>query len=85
MAKITEFRGYQGEPPIPKPGKLVEPNVVTVRDGVPGQYPGCERNRGPGGSPCQPQSTREEPGMVVFFVPPHVVLGVGSHHTENAT
>ena len=34
--------------------------------------------------PSNPRAPAEndELGMVVFFVPPHVVLGVGSHHTE---
>ena len=82
MAKITKFRGYQGEPPIPKPDELVEPNVVTVQDGVPVKYPGCEGIGVRVVHPSNPRAPAENLGMVVFFVPPHVVLGVGSHHTE---
>ena len=82
MAKITEFRGYQGEPPIPKPDKLVEPNVVTVRDGVPVKYPGCEGIGVRVVHPANPKAPAKNLGMVVFFVPAQVVLGVGSHHTE---
>ena len=40
MAKITTFKGYQGEPPIPKPAHQVRANVVTVQDGVPVRYSG---------------------------------------------
>ena len=82
MAKITQFRGYQGEPPIPKPSEKVLPNVVTVQDGVPVKYPGCD---GIGVRVVHP-SNRKAPsqnlGLVMFYVPPHVVLEVGSHHTE---
>ena len=37
MAKITQYKGYQSgeEPPIPKPAEPVQPNVVTVQDGLP--------------------------------------------------
>ena len=82
MAKITEFVGYEGEPPIPKPDELVEPNIVTVQDGVPVKYPGCEGIGVRVVHPSNPRAPAENMGMVMFFVPPHVVLGVGSHHTE---
>ena len=82
MAKITEFRGYEGEPPIPKPDELVEPNIVTVQDGVPVKYPGCEGIGVRVVHPSNPRAPAENMGMVMFFVPPHVELGVGSHHTE---
>ena len=42
MAKIQMFKGYQGKSPVPKPKALVKPNIVTVQDGVPVKYPGCE-------------------------------------------
>lgn len=42
MSKIQMFKGYQGDPPIPKPAELVQPNIVTVQDGVPVKYPGCD-------------------------------------------
>ena len=82
MAKITEFRGYEGEPPIPKPDELVEPNIVTVQDGVPVKYPGCEGIGVRVVHPSNPRAPAENMGMVMFFVPPRVELGVGSHHTE---
>jgi hypothetical protein len=42
MAKIQTFKGYEGDPPVPKPAETVRPNIVTVQDGVPVKYPGCE-------------------------------------------
>ena len=44
MAKITQYKGYQsGEgPPISKPAEPVQPNVVTVQDGLPLKFPGSE-------------------------------------------
>ena len=28
MSKIQMFKGYQGDPPFPKPAELVQPNIV---------------------------------------------------------
>ena len=42
MAKITMFKGYEGEPPLAKPAVPPAANVVTAQDGVPVKYPGCE-------------------------------------------
>ena len=43
---MAEIKLYQGYPPstgrIPKPDTPVQPNIVTVRDGRPVKYPGCE-------------------------------------------
>ena len=43
---MAEIKLYQGYPPstgrIPKPDTPVQPNVVTVNDGRPVKYPGCE-------------------------------------------
>ncbi len=82
MAKITQFKGYQGEPPIPKPSERVLPNVVTVQDGVPVKYPGCEGIGVRVVHPTNPKASSQNMGLTVFYVPPHVVLEVGSHHTE---
>ena len=32
IAKITDFKGYEGEPPIPKPDGVVKPNIVTAHN-----------------------------------------------------
>ena len=82
MAKIKMFKGYEGEPPIPKPKGQVQANVVTVQDGVPVKYPGCDGIGVRVGHPANPKAPAENLGMVMFFVPPHVVLEPGSHHTE---
>lgn len=42
MARITTFKGYQGEPPVPRPAAPPAAHVVTPRDGVPVRYPGCD-------------------------------------------
>lgn len=82
MAKITLFKGYQGEPPIPKPDQPVPANVVTPQDGVPVKYPGCEGIGVRVVHPTNPKAPAQNIGLVMFYVPPHVVLEPGSHHTE---
>ena len=82
MAKIATFKGYKGEPPIPKPDELVEPNVVTVQDGVAVKYPGCDGIGVRVVHPANPKAPAQNMGLVMFYVPPHVELEPGSHHTE---
>lgn len=82
MAKIGEFKGYAGEPPVAKPDTLVQANVVTVQDGVPVKYPGCEGIGVRVVHPSNPNASAENLGLVMFYVPPHVVLEPSSHHTE---
>ena len=77
MAKITTFKGYQGEPPIPKPAHQVQANVVTVQDGVPVRYSGCDGIGVRVVHPANPNAPAENLGLVMFFVPPHVVLEPG--------
>ena len=82
MAKIKMFKGYAGTPPIPKPKELVKANIVTVQDGVPVKYPDCDGIGVRVVHPANPKAPAQNLGMVMFFVPPHVVLEPGSHHTE---
>jgi mannose-6-phosphate isomerase-like protein (cupin superfamily) len=82
MAKIQMFKGYEGKPPFPKPDKPVSPNIVTVKDGVPVKYPGCEGIGVRVVHPVNRKAQSKNLGLTVFFVPPHVVLEPGSHHTE---
>ncbi len=82
MAKITMFKGYEGEPPIPKPKEKVLPNIVRVQDGVPVKYPDCEGIGVRVVHPANPKAPAQNLGLVMFYVPPHVVLESGSHHTE---
>ncbi len=82
MAKITTFKGYEGEPPVPRPATPPDANVVTAQDGVPVRYPGCDGIGVRVVHPANPQAPAENLGLVMFYVPPHVVLEPGSHHTE---
>jgi len=84
MAEITTFVGYQGdEPPtIPKPDTPVDPMIVTVQDGVPVVYPGCHGVGVRVVHPVNPKAPAKNMGLVMFYVPPHVVLTPGSHETE---
>lgn len=82
MAKIRTFKGYEGKPPIPKPEKSVQPNVVTVQDGVPVKYPGCEGIGVRVVHPVNPKAPAKNMGLVMFYVPPHVELKPSSHYTE---
>jgi mannose-6-phosphate isomerase-like protein (cupin superfamily) len=82
MAKIQIFKGYEGDPPVPKPAETVRPNIVTVQDGVPVKYPGCEGIGVRVVHPANPKAPAKNLGLVMFYVPPHVVLEPGCHYTE---
>ena len=82
MAKIQMFKGYQGDPPFAKPDKPVQPNVVTVQDGVPVKYPDCDGVGVRVVHPANPKAPAQNLGLVMFYVPPHVILEPGSHYTE---
>jgi mannose-6-phosphate isomerase-like protein (cupin superfamily) len=84
MAKITEFKGYQGErkPTVPKPDHPVDPMIVNVQDGVPVVYPGCHGVGVRVVHPVNPKAPAKNLGLVLFYIPPHVVLPPGSHETE---
>jgi len=83
MAKITEFKGYADEEaPIPKPAQPVSPNIVTVQDGVPVRYPGCDGLGVRVVHPVNSKAPAKNLGLVMFYIPPHVVLEPGSHWTE---
>ena len=82
MAKIQMFKGYQGKSPVPKPKALVKPNIVTVQDGVPVKYPGCEGIGVRIVHPVNAKAPSKNLGLVMFYVPPHVVLEPGCHYPE---
>jgi len=82
MAKITTFKGYQGDPPVAIPETPPPANVVTARDGVPVRYPGCDGIGVRIVHPANPKAPAENLGLVMFYLPPHVVLEPGRHHTE---
>jgi mannose-6-phosphate isomerase-like protein (cupin superfamily) len=84
MAKMTEFKGYTGgkPPTIPKPADPPDPMIVTVQEGVPVVYPGCHGVGVRVVHPVNPNAPAKNLGLVMFYVPPHVVLEPGSHETE---
>ena len=82
MAQITTFKGYAGNPPFPKPAEPVLPNIVRVQDGVPVRYPGCDGLGVRVVHPVNPKAPAQNLGLVMFYVPPHVVLEPGNHETE---
>lgn len=88
MAKITQFKGYSetdcAPPKIPKPNsdESPEPMIVNVQDGVPVEYPGCHGLGVRVVHPVNPSAPSKNLGLVLFYVPPHVVLEPGSHETE---
>lgn len=80
--KIRPFQPFKGEPGIPKPSELVQPHVVTVQDGVPVRYPDCDGVGVRIVHPSNPKACTQTMGIVMFFLPPHASLPVGSHWTE---
>src|SRR5205807_6591497 len=83
MAAITQFQGYESPTPtIPRPDVPVEPMIVTVQEGVPVAYPGCHGLGVRVVHPVNPNAPAKNLGLVMFYVPPHVVLEPGSHWTE---
>src|SRR5260370_10878467 len=84
MAAITQFKGYSGgkPPTIPKPEQPGDPMIVNVQDGVPVVYPGCHGLGGRVVHPVNPKAPAKNIGLVLFYVPPHVILQPGQHQTE---
>ncbi|MBI4551721.1 MAG: cupin domain-containing protein [Candidatus Latescibacteria bacterium] len=84
MAKITYYKGYATEPTykIPKPDHPVEPNIVTVQEGIPIKFPGCEGIGVRVLHPTNPNAPSQNFSITKFFVPPHVTLPPGSHENE---
>jgi mannose-6-phosphate isomerase-like protein (cupin superfamily) len=80
--KIRPFVPFKGEPGIPKPAVSPQPHVVTVQDGVPVRYPDCDGVGVRVVHPSNPKACTQTMGIVMFFLPPHASLPVGSHWTE---
>jgi mannose-6-phosphate isomerase-like protein (cupin superfamily) len=56
--------------------------IVNVQDGVPVVYPGCHGLGVRVVHPVNPKAPAKNMGLVMFYVPPHVILEPGSHETE---
>ncbi len=85
MAKITEFKGYDGDLPDDLPSKPdvgPDPMIVDAANGVPVVYPGCHGVGVRVVHPVNEKAPAKNLGLVLFYVPPHVVLEPGSHPTE---
>jgi mannose-6-phosphate isomerase-like protein (cupin superfamily) len=84
MAQITHFKGYgTAKPPvIPKPAEPVDPMILNVQDGVPVVYPNCHGVGVRVVHPVNPKAPAKNLGLVMFYVPPHVILTPSSHETE---
>ncbi|HJP31306.1 MAG TPA: cupin domain-containing protein [Candidatus Latescibacteria bacterium] len=85
MAKITEFKGYDAGdevPGPPKPDSSPDPMIVSAEDGVPVVYPGCHGLGVRVVHPVNEKAPAKDMGLVLFYIPPHVVLEPGSHPTE---
>lgn len=84
MAEITHYKGYKTEytPVIPKPDQPVEPHILTVQDGIPIKYPGCEGIGVRVLHPTNPNAPSTNFSVTKFFVPPHVTLPAGGHENE---
>ena len=82
MTKNREYKPYEGEPPIPKPEKPVQPNIVTVQDGVPIKYPNFDGLGVRVLHPTNPKAPSKNLSLVMLYVPPHVVMKPHSHYTE---
>lgn len=84
MAKITAFRSYSDGKPvtISRPAVPPSPMIVNVQDGVPVAYPGCYGVGVRVVHPVNPQAPSKNLGLVLFYIPPHVLLEPGQHETE---
>ena len=82
MAKITTFKGYDRVSHTQKPSGKVLPNIVTARDGVPIKYPNCEGLGVRIVHPANPNAPAQNMGLIMFYIPPHVIFEPSSHHTE---
>jgi mannose-6-phosphate isomerase-like protein (cupin superfamily) len=70
--------------PQPQPGDVpvIEPAVLTVKDGVPVQYGDLLGIGVRMVHPANPRAPAENLGFSLYYVPPHVVQDPGSHETE---
>ena len=84
MAEIIQYKGYaqSGTPKIPKPDVQPEPVVLTVQQGMPIAYPGCHGVGVRVVHPTNPVAPAKNMGLVLFYLPPHVINQPGSHETE---
>jgi mannose-6-phosphate isomerase-like protein (cupin superfamily) len=83
-AKTPEFVPYETDevPVIAPPKHPVESRVLSVRDGVPVRYRGCDGLGIRVIHPVNPKAASKDMGLVIVYVPPHTEIGSGSHEPE---
>jgi mannose-6-phosphate isomerase-like protein (cupin superfamily) len=82
MSKFTVFRADERPPTIPKPDHPVDPQILTVREGVPILFPGCEGTAVRVVHPTNPNAQSRSHGVTIVYLPPFTSLPTGSHETE---
>ena len=82
MSKIQVYKGYQVDPPVPKPAKRVQPNIVTVQDGIPLTFTGSEVVNVRVLHPTNSKAPSKNFSVSMLYIPPHATLSVGSHYNE---
>ncbi len=82
MARTRIVEGYEDKPPISKPDEPVQPNVVTVQDGINVRYRDCDGVGVRVVHPSNPKAPSRNMSMVMFYLPPHAELKPGSHYVE---
>jgi mannose-6-phosphate isomerase-like protein (cupin superfamily) len=82
MTKIKTYEGYRVDAPFPKPTELVQPDIVTVQDGVPLRFEGSDVVNVRVLHPVNPKAASKNFSVSMLYVPPHATLAVGSHYNE---
>lgn len=82
MSKIEMYKGYKIDSPFPKPTEPVQPNIVTVQDGVPLKFAGSDVVNVRVLHPVNPKAPSRNFGVTMLYVPPHASLSVSSHYNE---
>ena len=84
MAEIRKYMGYpsDAEAKIHKPEIPPDAMIVNVQDGVPVVYPESHAIGVRVVHPVNPKAPAKNMGVVMFYMPPHVVLKPASHSTE---
>ncbi|MFN8008853.1 MAG: cupin domain-containing protein [Terriglobia bacterium] len=82
MTKVQTYSGYSVDPPFPKPKELVQPNIVTVQEGIPLKFEGSDVINVRVLHPTNSMAPSKNFSVSMLYVPPHGTLSVGSHYNE---
>lgn len=83
-AAPPEYRGYETDeiPTIPPANPVVRPTILSVREGVPVKYRGCDGLGIRVVHPVNPKAASHDMGFAMVYVPPQTVIQSGSHEPE---